>query len=63
MTHQTFCAKCLQRSLDHNNQCPLCRQDLTGFAYFQDHPYNQTIYSISCVPRLSDPFSRFAQLD
>ncbi|KAI0269157.1 PUA-like domain-containing protein [Gloeopeniophorella convolvens] len=42
----TFCAKCLHRSLDHGNHCPLCRQELPGFAYFQDHPYNKTITSI-----------------
>ncbi|KAI0307335.1 PUA-like domain-containing protein [Multifurca ochricompacta] len=42
----TFCSKCLHRSLDHGNQCPLCRQDLPGFSYFQDHPFNKTIISI-----------------
>ncbi|TFK55708.1 LON-domain-containing protein [Heliocybe sulcata] len=42
----TFCAKCLQRSLDHNNACPLCRQDLPPFHYFQDHPYNQVLLAI-----------------
>jgi hypothetical protein len=44
---QTFCAKCLHRSLDHTNRCPLCRQLLPGFSYFQDHPLNKTIMSIS----------------
>ncbi|KAH9977967.1 PUA-like domain-containing protein [Lactifluus volemus] len=42
----TFCTKCLYRSLDHGNQCPLCRHDLPGFSYFQDHPFNKTIFSI-----------------
>ncbi|KAI0303230.1 PUA-like domain-containing protein [Russula brevipes] len=42
----TFCAKCLHRALDHGNQCPLCRQGLPGYSYFQDHPFNQTIISI-----------------
>ncbi|KAI0284945.1 PUA-like domain-containing protein [Russula aff. rugulosa BPL654] len=42
----TFCTKCLHRSLDHSNQCPLCRQLLPGFSYFQDHPFNKTILSI-----------------
>ncbi|KAF7776659.1 hypothetical protein Agabi119p4_5052 [Agaricus bisporus var. burnettii] len=42
----TFCAKCLHRSLDHSPACPLCRQDLPGFAYFQDHPTNKTLLSI-----------------
>lgn len=44
---QTFCSRCLHRSLDHGNQCPLCRQDLPGFSYFQDHPFNKMIISIS----------------
>lgn len=42
----TFCAKCLQRSLDHSSACPLCRQDLPAFTYFQDHPTNKTLLSI-----------------
>lgn len=41
----TFCTKCLHRSLDHSNQCPLCRQPLPGFSYFQDHPFNKMIVS------------------
>jgi hypothetical protein len=44
---QTFCSKCLHRWLDHKSQCPLCRENLPGFSYFQDHPYNQTIMAIS----------------
>ncbi|CAL8264153.1 unnamed protein product [Lota lota] len=27
----TFCLKCLERCLDHNPQCPLCKQDLSQF--------------------------------
>ncbi|KAF8897554.1 PUA-like domain-containing protein [Infundibulicybe gibba] len=42
----TFCAKCLHRSLDHSTSCPLCRQDLPGFSYFQDHPHNQLLLAI-----------------
>ncbi|KAI0003075.1 PUA-like domain-containing protein [Russula compacta] len=42
----TFCSKCLHRSLDHSNQCPICRQDLPGFSYFLDHPFNKMIISI-----------------
>ncbi|KAF8505595.1 LON-domain-containing protein [Russula emetica] len=42
----TFCTKCLHRSLDHSNQCPLCRQPLPGFSYFHDHPFNKTVMSI-----------------
>ena len=43
---QTFCSKCLQRSLDHGSTCPICRQEIPGF-YFQDHPLNKTIMNIS----------------
>uniref|UniRef100_A0A0W0FJX1 RING-type domain-containing protein n=1 Tax=Moniliophthora roreri TaxID=221103 RepID=A0A0W0FJX1_MONRR len=42
----TFCARCLHRSLDHGTSCPLCRQQLPGFAYFQHHPPNNTILRI-----------------
>ncbi|KAL1722280.1 PUA-like domain-containing protein [Schizophyllum commune] len=42
----TFCTKCLQRSLDHSAACPICRQELPGYSYFQDHPVNQTVLSI-----------------
>ncbi|KAF9534306.1 PUA-like domain-containing protein [Crepidotus variabilis] len=41
----TFCAKCIQRSLDHSSSCPICRQDLPSH-YFQDQPVNKTILSI-----------------
>ena len=44
---QTFCSRCLYRSLDHGRQCPLCRQALPGVMYFQEHPFNKTIISIS----------------
>ncbi|KAI6113662.1 LON-domain-containing protein [Pisolithus croceorrhizus] len=42
----TFCSKCLQKSLDHSILCPLCRQDLPGFAYFQEHPHNKVLLSL-----------------
>ncbi|KAK7049502.1 hypothetical protein VNI00_005533 [Paramarasmius palmivorus] len=42
----TFCARCLHRSLDHGTSCPLCRQQLPGFVYFQNHPPNETILRI-----------------
>ncbi|KAJ7591008.1 PUA-like domain-containing protein [Mycena floridula] len=42
----SFCAKCLHRSLDHSTVCPLCRQQLPGFSYFQEHQHNQVIISI-----------------
>ncbi|KAJ7095404.1 PUA-like domain-containing protein [Mycena belliarum] len=42
----TFCAKCLHRSLDHSNLCPLCRDALPGFSFFEDHPPNQTLQTL-----------------
>jgi hypothetical protein len=42
----TFCSSCLQRSIDHSTICPLCRQDLPGYAYFQLHPHNRLISNI-----------------
>ncbi|TFL05995.1 PUA-like domain-containing protein [Pterulicium gracile] len=42
----TFCADCLQRSIDHSTICPLCRQALPGYAYFQLHPCNKVISKI-----------------
>ncbi|KAH8830900.1 PUA-like domain-containing protein [Flagelloscypha sp. PMI_526] len=43
----TFCTKCLHRSLDHSPNCPVCRQELPGFAYFQDAPVNSFLLRIS----------------
>ncbi|KAF7301689.1 hypothetical protein MIND_00734400 [Mycena indigotica] len=42
----TFCAKCLHRALDHSNLCPLCREALPGFSFFEDHPVNQTVETL-----------------
>ncbi|KAI0081820.1 hypothetical protein K474DRAFT_1656223 [Panus rudis PR-1116 ss-1] len=42
----TFCSRCLHRSLDHSNACPLCRSPLPGYSYFQEHPYNKVILAI-----------------
>ncbi|KAJ7498903.1 PUA-like domain-containing protein [Mycena latifolia] len=42
----TFCAKCLHRSLDHSNLCPLCRDSLPGFSFFEDHPPNETLQTL-----------------
>ncbi|KAI9512173.1 PUA-like domain-containing protein [Russula earlei] len=42
----TFCSRCLHRSLDHGRQCPICRHELPGVSYFQDHPFNKKILSI-----------------
>lgn len=44
---QTFCTRCLFRSLDHSQTCPLCRQNLPGYDYFQQHPCNKVILAIS----------------
>lgn len=44
---QSFCSKCLQRALDHNDTCPLCREKLPGYVYFQDHSCNKLVLSIS----------------
>lgn len=43
---QTFCAKCLQRSLDHRTTCPLCRRALPSYSYFQDHPLNKLVLAL-----------------
>ncbi|EFI27708.1 hypothetical protein CC1G_14633 [Coprinopsis cinerea okayama7 len=40
---RTFCTKCLHRSLDHSQKCPVCRTELPGFAYFQAHPLNSVV--------------------
>ncbi|KAH9936943.1 PUA-like domain-containing protein [Amylocystis lapponica] len=42
----TFCSSCLHRALDHSPSCPLCRQTLPGYDYFQEHPYNKVVLSI-----------------
>ncbi|KAJ3930061.1 MAG: PUA-like domain-containing protein [Lentinula lateritia] len=42
----TFCSRCLHRSLDHSEVCPICRQHLPGFAYFQNHPPNELMLRI-----------------
>ncbi|KAI0719512.1 hypothetical protein C8T65DRAFT_635567 [Cerioporus squamosus] len=42
----TFCRRCLFRSLDHSQTCPLCRAKLPGYDYFQQHPYNKVILAI-----------------
>lgn len=42
----TFCSKCLARSLDHSDKCPLCRADFPSFDFFQHQPNNLTTQSI-----------------
>jgi hypothetical protein len=46
---KTFCSTCLLRSLDHSPLCPLCRQDLPGFAFYHEHPSSRVLLDISCV--------------
>ncbi|KAG8747536.1 hypothetical protein FRC10_000672 [Ceratobasidium sp. 414] len=42
----TFCNVCLERSLDHSSQCPLCRLDLPPNAYFYQHAHNEVVVQI-----------------
>lgn len=50
---QSFCSKCLSRSLDHSSRCPVCRQDLPSFAFFQDHAVNRVLLTIcECWPQV-----------
>ncbi|KAJ9092719.1 hypothetical protein QFC19_008644 [Naganishia cerealis] len=42
----TFCSRCLARSLDHSTRCPVCRQDLPTFSFYQDHPVNKLLASV-----------------
>uniref|UniRef100_UPI003AAD150C LON peptidase N-terminal domain and RING finger protein 1 isoform X2 n=1 Tax=Centroberyx gerrardi TaxID=166262 RepID=UPI003AAD150C len=37
----TFCKNCIERSLDHNFRCPLCKQPLQE--YFKNRKYNPTV--------------------
>ncbi|KAK5865077.1 hypothetical protein PBY51_016269 [Eleginops maclovinus] len=37
----TFCKNCIERSLDHNLRCPLCKQPLQE--YFKNRKYNPTV--------------------
>uniref|UniRef100_A0A3Q3LWV9 LON peptidase N-terminal domain and ring finger 4 n=1 Tax=Mastacembelus armatus TaxID=205130 RepID=A0A3Q3LWV9_9TELE len=37
----SFCKNCIERSLDHNLRCPLCKQPLQE--YFKNRKYNPTI--------------------
>jgi len=42
----TFCKKCLLRSLDHSNRCPLCRSELPSMSYFIHAPINFTLSNL-----------------
>ncbi|XP_028816469.1 LON peptidase N-terminal domain and RING finger protein 1-like [Denticeps clupeoides] len=46
----TFCKNCLERSLDHNHRCPLCKQPLQE--YFKSRKFHQTVLLQQIVSRL-----------
>ncbi|KAM6952714.1 LON peptidase N-terminal domain and RING finger protein 1 isoform 1-T1 [Lycodopsis pacificus] len=46
----TFCKNCIERSLDHNLRCPLCKQPLQE--YFKDRKYNPTVLLQDIMTRL-----------
>ncbi|XP_060741488.1 LON peptidase N-terminal domain and RING finger protein 1 isoform X2 [Tachysurus vachellii] len=46
----TFCKNCIERSLDHNLRCPLCKQALQE--YFKKRKYNPTILLQEIMTRL-----------
>uniref|UniRef100_A0A3Q3FF10 LON peptidase N-terminal domain and ring finger 4 n=1 Tax=Labrus bergylta TaxID=56723 RepID=A0A3Q3FF10_9LABR len=46
----TFCKNCIERSLDHNLRCPLCKQPLQE--YFKNRKYNPTAVLQEIMTRL-----------
>lgn len=46
----TFCKKCIERSLDHNLRCPLCKQPLQE--YLKSRKYNPTVLLQDVMTRL-----------
>uniref|UniRef100_A0A8C6TIQ2 LON peptidase N-terminal domain and ring finger 1 n=1 Tax=Neogobius melanostomus TaxID=47308 RepID=A0A8C6TIQ2_9GOBI len=46
----TFCKNCLERSLDHNLRCPLCKQALQE--YFKNRKFNVTVLLQGIMTRL-----------
>ncbi|XP_058253137.1 LON peptidase N-terminal domain and RING finger protein 1 isoform X2 [Hemibagrus wyckioides] len=46
----TFCKNCIERSLDHNLRCPLCKQALQE--YFKKRKYNPTVLLQEIMTRL-----------
>ncbi|MBN3297346.1 LON peptidase N-terminal domain and RING finger protein 1 [Amia ocellicauda] len=46
----TFCKNCIERSLDHNLRCPLCKQQL--HEYLKSRKYNHTFLIESIMTRL-----------
>lgn len=41
----SFCRRCLVRSLDHSDKCPLCRSDMPSYSFFAHHAHNSVITS------------------
>ncbi|XP_076018963.1 LON peptidase N-terminal domain and RING finger protein 1 [Genypterus blacodes] len=46
----TFCKNCIERSLDHNFRCPLCKQPLQD--YFKNRKYSPTVLLQEIMSRL-----------
>ncbi|XP_063046733.1 LON peptidase N-terminal domain and RING finger protein 1 isoform X2 [Engraulis encrasicolus] len=46
----TFCKNCIERSLDHNLRCPLCKQPLQE--YLKNRKYNPTVLLQDIMSRL-----------
>uniref|UniRef100_A0A671Q1D6 LON peptidase N-terminal domain and ring finger 1 n=1 Tax=Sinocyclocheilus anshuiensis TaxID=1608454 RepID=A0A671Q1D6_9TELE len=46
----TFCKNCIERSLDHNLRCPLCKQPLQE--YFKNRKYNTIVLLQEIMSRL-----------
>ncbi|XP_036404912.1 LON peptidase N-terminal domain and RING finger protein 1 [Megalops cyprinoides] len=46
----TFCKSCIERSLDHNLRCPLCKQPL--HEYLKNRKYNLTVLLQEIMSRL-----------
>ncbi|WVO12656.1 hypothetical protein L204_100261 [Cryptococcus depauperatus] len=59
----SFCTKCLSRSLDHSPRCPVCRQDLPSFTYFQDHPQSKVLLFVLTTVFPEEYAERRASLD
>lgn len=45
----TFCLKCLERCLDHNPNCPLCKENLSE--YLASRGYNKTLLTEEVLQR------------
>ncbi|KAI5476236.1 WD repeat protein YBl104C-like protein [Pseudohyphozyma bogoriensis] len=53
---QSELERCLARSLDHTDACPLCRADFPSFSYFLTLPINSAIHHLidTAFPVLAD---------